>query len=100
MKRYALSLTLFNVAAQPENTYTLKGFTVGSRCVVWSRHMWSECEILEIAEEGTKVSKVEVLYLNMFLQTVKEILSNEKMQLNNCLPVDSPSFLDAVQKSF
>ncbi|XP_036998508.2 tudor domain-containing protein 6 [Artibeus jamaicensis] len=43
------------VSAQPESTYTLKGFTVGSRCVVWSRHTWSECEILEIAEEGTKV---------------------------------------------
>ncbi|KAM9667071.1 tudor domain-containing protein 6 isoform 1-T1 [Trichechus inunguis] len=44
-------------AAQPENTYTLKGFTVGSKCVVWSslRNMWSKCEILEIAEEGTKV---------------------------------------------
>ncbi|XP_036104754.1 tudor domain-containing protein 6 isoform X1 [Molossus molossus] len=40
---------------QPENTYTLNGFTVGSKCVVWSRHTWSECEILEIAEEGTRV---------------------------------------------
>uniref|UniRef100_A0A8B9YMI1 Tudor domain containing 6 n=1 Tax=Bos mutus grunniens TaxID=30521 RepID=A0A8B9YMI1_BOSMU len=41
----------------PENTYTLKGFTVGSKCVVWSslRNTWSKCEILEIAEEGTKV---------------------------------------------
>ncbi|XP_045699784.1 tudor domain-containing protein 6 isoform X1 [Phyllostomus hastatus] len=44
-----------HVSAQPENTYTLKGFTVGSRCVVWSRQTWSECEILEIVEEGTKV---------------------------------------------
>ncbi|XP_054424762.1 tudor domain-containing protein 6 [Pteronotus mesoamericanus] len=44
-----------HVSAQPRNTYTLKGFTVGSRCVVWSRHTWSECEILEIAEEGTRV---------------------------------------------
>ncbi|CAK6446922.1 unnamed protein product [Pipistrellus nathusii] len=43
------------VPAEPENTYTLKGFTVGSKCVVWSRHTWSKCEILEIAEEGTKV---------------------------------------------
>ncbi|XP_004710940.2 tudor domain-containing protein 6, partial [Echinops telfairi] len=44
-------------SAQPENTYTLKGFTVGSKCVVWStlRHTWSMCEIMEIAEEGTRV---------------------------------------------
>lgn len=74
MKRYALGLTLFNLAAEPENTYTLKGFTVGSKCVVWSRHTWSKCEILEIAEEGTKVSTVEVLYLKMYLKTVKELL--------------------------
>ncbi|XP_014638041.1 PREDICTED: tudor domain-containing protein 6 [Ceratotherium simum simum] len=46
-----------HVPAQPENTYTLKGFTVGSKCVVWSslRNTWSKCEILEIAEEGTRV---------------------------------------------
>nr|XP_036862024.1 tudor domain-containing protein 6 isoform X1 [Manis javanica] len=43
--------------AQTENTYPLKGFTVGSKCVVWSslRSTWSKCEILEIAEEGTRV---------------------------------------------
>ncbi|KAM7229241.1 hypothetical protein CapIbe_019357 [Capra ibex] len=46
-----------HIPAQPENTYTLKGFTIGSKCVVWSslRNTWSKCEILEIAEEGTKV---------------------------------------------
>ncbi|XP_060020196.1 tudor domain-containing protein 6 isoform X1 [Lagenorhynchus albirostris] len=46
-----------HVSAQPENTYTLKGFTVGSKCVVWSslRNTWSKCEILELAEEGTRV---------------------------------------------
>ncbi|XP_064453756.1 tudor domain-containing protein 6 isoform X2 [Mirounga angustirostris] len=46
-----------HVSAQPEKTYTLKGFTVGSKCVVWSnlRNTWSKCEILEIAEEGTRV---------------------------------------------
>ena len=43
--------------AQPENMYTLNGFTVRSKCVVWSslRNMWSKREILEITEEGTKV---------------------------------------------
>ncbi|XP_004674079.1 PREDICTED: tudor domain-containing protein 6 [Condylura cristata] len=46
-----------SVTTQPENIYTLKGFTVGSKCVVWSslRNTWSKCEILEIAEEGTRV---------------------------------------------
>uniref|UniRef100_A0A8D1BL02 Tudor domain-containing protein 6 n=1 Tax=Sus scrofa TaxID=9823 RepID=A0A8D1BL02_PIG len=46
-----------HVPAQPETTYTLKGFTVGSKCVVWSslRNTWSKCEILEVAEEGTRV---------------------------------------------
>ncbi|KAF6365481.1 tudor domain containing 6 [Rhinolophus ferrumequinum] len=45
------------VSAQPENTYSLKGFNVGSKCVVWSslRNTWSKCEILERAEEGTRV---------------------------------------------
>ncbi|KAM5282524.1 tudor domain-containing protein 6-like isoform 2-T2 [Hipposideros larvatus] len=45
------------ISAQPESTYSLKGFTVGSKCVVWSnlRNTWSKCEILEIAEEGTRV---------------------------------------------
>ncbi|XP_036911955.1 tudor domain-containing protein 6 isoform X2 [Sturnira hondurensis] len=52
-----------HVSAQPESTYTLKGFTVGSRCVVWSRHTWSECEILEIAEEGTKKRGLEVMQI-------------------------------------
>ena len=43
--------------AQPENTYTVNGFTVRSKCVVWSslRNTWSKCEILEITEEATKV---------------------------------------------
>lgn len=56
------------MAAQPEKTYTLKGFAVGSACVVWSslRNTWSKCEILEITEEGTRVSEVEVLYLQMY----------------------------------
>lgn len=73
-----MSLALFNLAAQPENTYTLKGFTVGSKCVVWSslRNTWSKCEILELAEEGTRVCKTEVICLKMYLQIVKEILPN------------------------
>nr|P61407.1 RecName: Full=Tudor domain-containing protein 6 [Mus musculus]BAD01486.1 tudor domain containing 6 protein [Mus musculus] len=45
------------VPAQLQSTYTLKGFSVGSKCVVWSslRNTWSKCEILELAEEGTRV---------------------------------------------
>uniref|UniRef100_A0A4X2K8I5 Tudor domain containing 6 n=1 Tax=Vombatus ursinus TaxID=29139 RepID=A0A4X2K8I5_VOMUR len=44
-------------ALTDHNTYTLEGFTIGSKCVVWSslRNTWSECRILEIADEGTKV---------------------------------------------
>ncbi|XP_036074392.1 tudor domain-containing protein 6 isoform X2 [Rousettus aegyptiacus] len=51
------------VSAQQENTYTLKGFTVGSKCVVWSslRNTWSKCEILEITEEGTRERALEVI---------------------------------------
>ncbi|XP_048203615.1 tudor domain-containing protein 6 isoform X2 [Perognathus longimembris pacificus] len=46
-----------HISVQLQNTYTLKGFSVGSKCVVWSslRNTWSKCEILEIAEEGTRV---------------------------------------------
>ncbi|XP_058162814.1 tudor domain-containing protein 6 [Dasypus novemcinctus] len=46
-----------HVSVQLENAYTLKGFAVGSKCVMWSglRNTWSKCEILEIAEEGTRV---------------------------------------------
>ncbi|KAI5278993.1 Tudor Domain-Containing Protein 6 [Manis pentadactyla] len=46
-----------HASAQTENTCPLKGFTVGSKCVVWSslRNTWSKCEILEIADEGTRV---------------------------------------------
>ncbi|XP_028622498.1 tudor domain-containing protein 6 isoform X2 [Grammomys surdaster] len=46
-----------SVPVQLQNTYTLKGFSVGSKCVVWSslRNTWSKCEILELAEEGTRV---------------------------------------------
>ncbi|KAL6036790.1 hypothetical protein STEG23_035092 [Scotinomys teguina] len=42
---------------QLQDTYTLKGFSVGSQCVVWSslRNTWSKCEILEVTEEGTRV---------------------------------------------
>ncbi|XP_036024278.1 tudor domain-containing protein 6 [Onychomys torridus] len=44
-------------AVQLQSTYTLKGFSVGSKCVVWSslRNTWSKCEILEVTEEGTRV---------------------------------------------
>ena len=43
--------------AQLENTYTLNGFTLRSKWVVWSSlsNTWSKCEILEITEEGAKV---------------------------------------------
>lgn len=56
------------MAAQAEKTYTLEGFAVGSKCVVWSslRNTWSKCEILEVGEEGTRVSEMEALYLKRY----------------------------------
>ncbi|XP_065488636.1 tudor domain-containing protein 6 [Caloenas nicobarica] len=39
------------------NDYTcnLKGFAVGSRCVVWTSLKWCEARILEVSEKGTRV---------------------------------------------
>ncbi|NWQ60393.1 TDRD6 protein, partial [Xiphorhynchus elegans] len=33
----------------------LKGFAVGSKCVVWTSLQWCEARILEISEKGTRV---------------------------------------------
>ncbi|NXX11533.1 TDRD6 protein, partial [Podargus strigoides] len=33
----------------------LKGFAVGSKCVVWTSLEWCEALILEVSEEGTRV---------------------------------------------
>ncbi|NWW80352.1 TDRD6 protein, partial [Climacteris rufus] len=33
----------------------LKGFAVGSKCVVWTSLKWCEARILEVSEEGTRV---------------------------------------------
>ncbi|XP_062954475.1 tudor domain-containing protein 6 isoform X2 [Cynocephalus volans] len=54
-----------HVSALPQNTYTLKGFTVGSKCIVWSslRNTWSKCEILEISDEGTRKRGLEVMLI-------------------------------------
>uniref|UniRef100_A0A8C3TYK8 Tudor domain containing 6 n=1 Tax=Catharus ustulatus TaxID=91951 RepID=A0A8C3TYK8_CATUS len=34
----------------------LKGFAVGSKCVVWTSLKWCDARILEVSEKGTKVS--------------------------------------------
>ncbi|KAI1241298.1 Tudor domain-containing protein 6, partial [Lamprotornis superbus] len=34
---------------------SLKGFTVGSKCVVWTSLKWCDARILEVSEKGTKV---------------------------------------------
>ncbi|XP_002746658.1 tudor domain-containing protein 6 isoform X2 [Callithrix jacchus] len=67
-----------HVSAQPQNTYPLKAFTVGSKCVVWSslRNTWSKCEILETAEGGTRV-------LNLS-NGMEEIVNPENVW--NCIP--------------
>uniref|UniRef100_A0A663MNG3 Tudor domain containing 6 n=1 Tax=Athene cunicularia TaxID=194338 RepID=A0A663MNG3_ATHCN len=36
-------------------TCNLKGFAVGSKCVVWTSLKWCEARILEISEKGTRV---------------------------------------------
>ncbi|NXX86339.1 TDRD6 protein, partial [Urocolius indicus] len=33
----------------------LKGFAVGSNCVVWTSLKWCEARILEVSEKGTRV---------------------------------------------
>uniref|UniRef100_A0A8C3JIM7 Tudor domain containing 6 n=1 Tax=Calidris pygmaea TaxID=425635 RepID=A0A8C3JIM7_9CHAR len=40
-----------------QNVYTcnLKGFAVGSKCVVWTSLKWCEARILEVSEKGTRV---------------------------------------------
>uniref|UniRef100_A0A8C0BQ42 Tudor domain containing 6 n=1 Tax=Buteo japonicus TaxID=224669 RepID=A0A8C0BQ42_9AVES len=39
-----------------EYTCNLKGFAVGSKCVVWTSLKWCEARILEVSEKGTRVS--------------------------------------------
>uniref|UniRef100_A0A8C8ADA0 Tudor domain containing 6 n=1 Tax=Otus sunia TaxID=257818 RepID=A0A8C8ADA0_9STRI len=43
-------------AEHKEYTCNLKGFAVGSKCVVWTSLKWCEALILEISERGTRVS--------------------------------------------
>ncbi|XP_035177837.1 tudor domain-containing protein 6 [Oxyura jamaicensis] len=38
-----------------EYTCNLKGFAVGSKCVVWTSLKWCEARILEVSEKGTRV---------------------------------------------
>ncbi|XP_050171279.1 tudor domain-containing protein 6 [Myiozetetes cayanensis] len=42
-------------AAHPDYPCNLKGFAVGSKCVVWTSLQWCEARILEISEKGTRV---------------------------------------------
>ncbi|KAM6123457.1 tudor domain-containing protein 6 [Pterocles gutturalis] len=45
-------------AEHNEYTCNLKGFAVGSKCVVWTSLKWCEACILEVSEKGTRVSMV------------------------------------------
>ncbi|KAM6082539.1 tudor domain-containing protein 6 [Chlamydotis macqueenii] len=45
-------------AEHNEYTCNLKGFAVGSKCVVWTSPKWCEARILEVSEKGTRVSMV------------------------------------------
>ncbi|XP_009509699.2 tudor domain-containing protein 6 [Phalacrocorax carbo] len=42
-------------AEHNEYTCNLKGFAVGSKCVVWTSLKWCEARILEVSEKGTRV---------------------------------------------
>ncbi|XP_064001831.1 tudor domain-containing protein 6 isoform X2 [Pogoniulus pusillus] len=42
-------------AEHSEYTCNLKGFSVGSECVVWTSLKWCKACILEVSEEGTRV---------------------------------------------
>ncbi|NXS46450.1 TDRD6 protein, partial [Balaeniceps rex] len=42
-------------AEHSEYTCNLKGFAVGSKCVVWTSLKWCEALILEVSEKGTRV---------------------------------------------
>ncbi|KAM9297939.1 LOW QUALITY PROTEIN: tudor domain-containing protein 6 [Morus bassanus] len=42
-------------AEHSEYTCNLKGFAVGSKCVVWTSLKWCEARILEVSEKGTRV---------------------------------------------
>ncbi|XP_071598191.1 tudor domain-containing protein 6 [Heliangelus exortis] len=46
---------LAECGGEHEYTCHLKGFAVGSKCVVWSSLKWCEARILEISEKGTRV---------------------------------------------
>ncbi|KAM8809986.1 tudor domain-containing protein 6 [Eudromia elegans] len=42
-------------AEHSEYTCNLKGFAVGSKCMVWTSLKWCEARILEVSEKGTRV---------------------------------------------
>lgn len=48
----------FLVAHHDYYPCSLKGFAVGSKCVVWTSLKWCDARILEVSEKGTKVSVV------------------------------------------
>ncbi|XP_068793103.1 tudor domain-containing protein 6 isoform X3 [Struthio camelus] len=42
-------------AEHSEYTCNLKGFAIGSKCMVWTSLKWCEARILEVSEKGTRV---------------------------------------------
>uniref|UniRef100_A0A8C3NBC1 Uncharacterized protein n=1 Tax=Geospiza parvula TaxID=87175 RepID=A0A8C3NBC1_GEOPR len=49
------SLRLSSSGAHHDYPCNLKGFAVGSKCVVWTSLKWCDARILEVSEKGTKV---------------------------------------------
>lgn len=46
---------IFLIFFADETVCSLKGFDIGSRCMVWSGVKWFKAQILGISAEGTKV---------------------------------------------
>lgn len=53
--QYDKHLKMHSLFAEDETACSLKGFDIGSRCMVWSGVKWFKAQILGISSEGTKV---------------------------------------------
>ncbi|XP_066478363.1 tudor domain-containing protein 6 [Tiliqua scincoides] len=51
----AQSILCWRFCTEDETACSLKGFDIGSRCMVWSGVKWFKAQILGISAEGTKV---------------------------------------------
>nr|XP_060641302.1 tudor domain-containing protein 6 isoform X1 [Anolis sagrei ordinatus] len=103
LEQHSLSNTLLDEQVETsscntkkeENTSNLKGFDIGSKCMVWSNTQWYKAKILDVSLEGTKV---------LILSTGKEEIVNP-VDVWNWIPELDPSptevqFFLKIQKIF